>query len=708
MKCLNAFLAICTVSLVISSSVSAEKYYSFDKAKTLTLKESVVLVEMKDKYAKLNMGDVSGSVERIEDYGKRFLRVHLQPGKRDKAVKKIKELNNVKMVFPVYQNDGGLEMALTDRIVVTFKNDYSAEAINNLISTNDLKVISQRGKRYVFEVLNNTSALDMANKVMEQGNAVYSHPDFICEITKFAHIPNDEYFGWQWNFHNVGQTLPNEGHVCTNDADIDAPEAWDITLGSNEIIVAVLDEGVTSDHPDLPNTRQIRLKGSNFGAGDPDDPSPTGSSNHGNSCAGLVGATQDNNQGVTGVAPNVRIMPIRLICVGVSNADIADAFYLVADSGADVISNSWGYTYSTENDTDFVPDVVTAIDSVTRYGRNGKGSVVVFATGNTAHHENGRPGHVMFPANALGNRIITVGASNRMDTIANYSPISPRVDLVAPSHHAYPIQIPGEDFEIWTIDIPGDPGYNFLGGDTLPSIGTNNLSYTGRFGGTSAACPQVAGVAALLLSLDSNLTPLEVYDTLTGTADKVGGYTYTDGRCDQMGFGRLNAFSAVSSLLPEGNDVFGFEDAGLWHFIFGSGGTLSNDTNHTEGLASMSVGGNGWQQFQSIDMNTVDINETSSTINLDFFVGSTQPDSNYVGDVQFYINCPSAGIYNQWIGIVLLTTLPHDVFSTISFTLPTNVLNVLAGSHNDFSISFSLNTNHGSGPYYFDNLRFVP
>ncbi len=90
--------------------------------------------------------------------------------------------------------------------------------------------------------------------------------------------------------HNVGQEF-NDGHTGTTDADIDAPEAWNITRGNEDIIIAVLDEGVTPDHPDLPNARQLRLNGSNFAApydqSNPNDPSPIGNGNHGNACAGV-------------------------------------------------------------------------------------------------------------------------------------------------------------------------------------------------------------------------------------------------------------------------------------------------------------------------------------------------------------------------------------------------------------------------------------
>jgi subtilisin family serine protease len=81
----------------------------------------------------------------------------------------------------------------------------------------------------------------------------------------------------------------------------------------------------------------------------------------------------------------------------------------------------------------------------------------------------------------------------------------------------------------------------------LPNSGTNHLAYTGHFGGTSFACPVVAGIAALMLSVNPSLTPQQVFNTLISTANKVGGYTYSYGRCNQMGFGRVNAYAAVQA-----------------------------------------------------------------------------------------------------------------------------------------------------------------
>lgn len=168
--------------------------------------------------------------------------------------------------------------------------------------------------------------------------------------------------------------------------------------------------------------------------------------------------------------------------------------------------------------------------------------------------------------------------------------MSPLIDLTAPSNTNYWCYSTTESFNVWTLDIPGAQGYNphYVISNTndpnwctsqlpsgasyeeLPATGNNHLSYTGRFGGTSAATPQVAGVAALMLSVNPALTVAEVHDILLNTADKVGGYFYTwYGHSWELGHGRLNAFGAVKEAYcmanPDETDLYskdGPEDIG--------------------------------------------------------------------------------------------------------------------------------------------------
>jgi len=316
----------------------------------------------------------------------------------------------------------------------------------------------------------------------------------------------------------------------------------------------VLDEGVELTNNDLPAARLVVLNGSNFVPGsNTNNPDANGNGAHGTCCAGIIASEQGNTQGTAGIAPLCRIMPVRIPFGNFATSIYADAINFAWNNGADILSNSWG-----GGSNDF-PVITAAINNAITQGRNGIGSVVVISAGNTADHNTGINGFVTYPGNVAVADVITVGASDRYDRQANYSPTGNAVDVVAPSHRAYSSQIVGESWEVWSTDITGNDGYNSRKntdggtlppiGEILPSTGTNNLDYTGRMGGTSAACPEVAGVAALLLSVNSNLTPAQVFNIITNSADKVGGYNYTGGRCNQMGFGRLNAFNALSTQL---------------------------------------------------------------------------------------------------------------------------------------------------------------
>ena len=212
----------------------------------------------------------------------------------------------------------------------------------------------------------------------------------------------------------------------------------------------------------------------------------------------------------------------------------------------------------------------------------------MFAAGNSARRTEGDNGFVSFPANVNIPSVLTVGASDRDDLQTDYSPTANPgssnnqiIDLTAPSHRAYPPAayapnpggIAGETFEVWTIDIPGNTGYNpwpalFAPGvpnninppafgEVLPNVGPNFNNYTARFGGTSAACPQVAATAALILSIYPNMTPQQVFNIITSSADPVGGYVYTNGVSNELGHGRLNACQALTEAVRIGTTISG-------------------------------------------------------------------------------------------------------------------------------------------------------
>lgn len=462
---------------------------------------------------------------------------------------------NVNQVYTVGE---GLTLHMRNSVILKWNDGVPESQKNILISQYGLTETKSTRLYTIYQVNN---PLPISQMIYETGNVKYCYPVFMTLAESHQYIPNDEHFGHQFYLHNVGQQL-NDYHYGTEDADIDAPEAWDITFGSSDVVVAVVDGGgITDNHPDLPSSRQIRLPGSNFHPYDGlsnDDPSPTTNGDaHGNACAGIIGAEMDNNEGIAGIAPGCMIMPIKIPITGnIYDTQIyADAITFAVDNGAMIISNSWGFDTDMSN---VFPEIVEAIQDAVD-----QGVVVVFSAGNTGYHQAfGDNGYVTFPANAEISGLITVGASDRDDLVADYSPIDTEVEITAPSHTGYDLWFPGEAQNIWTLDIPGNAGYNpwyqnsslYLpaNGEVRPSWGVNNLSYTARMGGTSAAAPQVAGTVALMLSVNPCLSLEQILDILFNTAEKVGGYDYNwdlnnPGHSYVLGYGRLNAFLAVEA-----------------------------------------------------------------------------------------------------------------------------------------------------------------
>jgi subtilisin family serine protease len=552
MKSVKVFILLILFS-AINSYVHADElsyYYAFDKKIEMIPVKNKILVKKKTSVTKLvyeNSMFNRFSGIKADWQGNDICKLELKDDNDKNSVIQNSFLDdNILSVSNIFKTSDGLEFGFTNEIVVKFKENVKDSEKISILKSFGLKK-SKTTKIYeVYAISKERNIVEIANKLYESGLFEFAYPNIICKAELF-HIPNDPYFQYQITLRNTGQTF-NDGHSGTNGADISAPEAWDITTGNSNIVIAVFDEGVTSNHPDLPNTRQVRLNGSNFGSGNPNDPSPVGNDNHGNSCAGVIAATMDNNEGIAGIAPNCKIMPLRWDPATTSD-QMADGIRFAADNGANIISNSWGYGTSNNN---YVPAIVAAI----QYAVN-KGVVVVFAAGNTAEHTRGNIGYVTFPANVNVNSVITVGASDRYDSQSNYSPSNSLVDIVAPSHRAYPSSISTETFEMWSLDIPGNTGYNPwpstgthppATGEMLPNSGTNHLAYTGRFGGTSHSCPVVAGVCALILSLNPNLSPQQVYNILINTTDKVGGYLYSNGKSSEMGYGRVNAYAALQSI----------------------------------------------------------------------------------------------------------------------------------------------------------------
>lgn len=521
-------------------------YYGFDTRVEVKADPGIFCLRINESP---EHSDILNDFEILKTLDKKTYVVTLKNGRaRDELINE----EGIISILPVCRLEDNSMIYITEQILYKANEGVSEAAVNRALKSLQLISLQKGEAMNSARVRKGDNTLQVANALYETGLFLYVHPDFYVAMQEYGYTPNDTYFDMQFYLKNTGQTI-QDGHSGTAGIDINVTNAWDITKGDNNIVIAVPDRGCTSNHPDLPNARQVRLNGSNMipGNATPNDPSPQLFENHGNACAGIIAASQDNNEGISGIAPNCKIMPIALELDGAAAASTwAGAITFADNNNAKIISGSFGRDNKLPN---FIPALVTAITTAISHN-----IVVVFASGNSASHTASQNGSVGFPANANIPGLICIAACDRNGAQANYSPDGSEVDLVAPSNKNNKAAL-GEGNEIWTIDMPdvsvsagwnpcsfdcSGPSYT---GEVLPSTGPNYKSYTGRFGGTSAAAPQIAGVAALMLSVNPCLTPLAVEDILKITARKIGTAPYVIGRNNKFGYGLVDANAAIEN-----------------------------------------------------------------------------------------------------------------------------------------------------------------
>ncbi|MFD2968047.1 S8 family peptidase [Sphingobacterium bambusae] len=401
---------------------------------------------------------------------------------------------------------------ITNRISIKFPKNSSIIAVSDLARKYGLILIKQTiYGAYIFEIPDPDNTLQTANTIHENENVVWSNPDFITIIRKNT----DTLYPLQYYLNNTGQG------GGTFNIDINAPEAWAITTGCNNVRVAVIDDGIDPHDEFTGRLLSGFTAGSNNTLGIPLSHSSKG---HGVNCAGIIGAAHNNGEGIKGIAPNSLLIPINIFpyapitgnsAGAATSSDIATAIHWAwhpSFGNADVLSNSWGGGNPST-------DITSEINNARTSGRSGKGSVVVFASGN------GGASSVSYPSNVAG--VIAVGAIDKQGNIWNYSNRGSQLSLVAPSGAL------NNTGDVVTTDRMGTWGYS-----------SGNFSHV--FGGTSAACPQVAGVAALILSVNPNLTEAQVKNVLQNTATDMG----SSGFDNTFGYGRVNAQNALRSVSP--------------------------------------------------------------------------------------------------------------------------------------------------------------
>ncbi len=448
-------------------------------------------------------------------------------------IDQIKNLPQVAMATPVFKY-GNVRQAINEEFIVRFTEGTTQNQIDDLNTQLEGQIIRYNGwDTYLLKVDKSTglNGLTAANLYHNSELTIWAEPNFMyLEGDLYNATVNDPLHSSQWAHVNSGQTVATNSTPTTvegtPDADMDVDLAWDIVPGGiAEVIVAIIDSGVDLDHPDL--AANI-VEGVDL-SGDDDGPDAPGDEAHGTNCAGIVAAVANNSTGVAGISYNSKIMPIQIFnsAGSAASANIPAAIDSAWKKGAWILSNSWGGG-----------SVSSALeDAITRAktnGRNGKGSVVLFSSGN------GSNGNVNYPARL--STVIAVGAASMLDEKKNAG---------SGDRQAWWGGNYGDDLDViapticYSTDIAGASGYNTSSG----SAG----DYYETFNGTSAACPNAAGVMALLLSADSNLTAAQAQTRLEDTADKVDLYEYDgNGWNKHVGHGRVNAYQAVLAASGDG------------------------------------------------------------------------------------------------------------------------------------------------------------
>ena len=414
---------------------------------------------------------------------------------------KLSEISNLVegvIVAPYFKNKYNDRIGLSNFFYVKLRDLNDIELLEQKAEKKQAIIVHQNEFMPLWWVLSvtensNYNAMEMANHFHRSRLFQFAEPDFIVEDEFLC--ANDEHFGLQWGLRN---TIQFGGRSI----DINICNAWQISTGQG-VVVAVFDNGINLLHPDLRfNIHHISFDSESgtlpqrvLGVGVFRD--------HGTAVAGVIGAKR-NNIGIAGVAPNSRIMSVSNSLAGtvLSRERRANGINWAWQHGADIINNSWGSATRHQILDD-------AINNAVQNGRNGRGSVVIFASGN------GGNSSVSYPA-SLPN-VIAVGAINRNGQRATFSQFGSALDIVAP----------GEG--IWTT------------------------AYSGYMvdSGTSLAAPHVAGVAALMLSVNPTLRGEEVRNIIERTANRnLPGFTTTQNRAngtwnDRLGHGLVDAYAAV-------------------------------------------------------------------------------------------------------------------------------------------------------------------
>lgn len=408
-------------------------------------------------------------------------------------------------VAPVFGVDAEHYVPTSEYFYVKLKSSDDYQLLTDAASEFSAEIVKEvpyMPNWYLLKSSTSSNGLALSNQFYESGKFENVDAGFMFNFSASS-CPAEPDFGKQWGLNKI--------NACT---------AWDITKGNTNVLVAVLDQGVDKAHAEFANNYSSLSYDIHNGS----SPSVV-RGNHGTHVGGIIGANHNNIQ-IAGVAPQATILSVShsLSANTATSGELASGIGYARVNGAAVINNSWGDQGGRLYDYLHSAILEDAIKTAMNSGRNGKGMIVVFASGNANSSK------ADYPAN-FDPDILVVGSTNSSDARSSYSSYGSCLDVVAPGESIF---------------------------STLPNNGTGYMS------GTSMAAPHVAGLAALILSVNPELSRTEVVNIIERTSQKIGNYSYStvsghpNGTWNnEMGYGQINAFAAVSSV---SGDIVVFND----------------------------------------------------------------------------------------------------------------------------------------------------
>ena len=491
--------SLCCVVLVLCLTAdSPAQYYQYYRDGTtfpLTPDDTLITLRIAGSYSDLVPQDVVNLVSQLslsdfaEPIASDFYRYRVSGASDlESFLEDLRGLPQVEFVNPCFRTVTGDVICMSDEIIVTYRPEWSAAQIDSINTARGLSFVlppDSTGWPYLIRCTpqSGDNTLRVSLDLIEDGVCLYAEPNFSQRDTELM-IPNDEYYSQQW--HHSNATYPG--------ADLGSEKAWEITQGSPEVTVAVIDNGFEFGfggsgyvwtHPDLEGLPfRDPWDYAGFDAdihewqdGLPDHDSDFALWAHGTNVVGLISARLNNNTGVCGLAPLCTVMPIKYKDIRLETDDWTEMqsikhTYQVADPPADILTCSWrvnGGMFSAQ------------MDSVLEVAYHA-GVTVFFAAG--ANDDTmSYPGYSQW--------VIGVGKTDIADTRGKGYPAGDSLDLCAPG------------VGLWSLDLEGTAGSNTGHCDYLDECCLNwagTYDYTCMFSGTSASSPLAAGVAALVLS----------------------------------------------------------------------------------------------------------------------------------------------------------------------------------------------------------------